>query len=183
MLLKAHRSLLYYAARNKKTWIMSKNRQMRCQRPLQPAQGGEIYRQMKQKQPQEETGYAKCCKKMGPLCTRAYSFPQTTSKLSIHPMFTFLWVLWWLSDRNSVMNGDEEQETTGYTDWGDELIHNWQAHAYLPWSCVCLCYWLKNISRAPGNRLEWCFVTDCTQTSAYLTYRGVGGYVIKTLVI
>lgn len=117
--------------------------------------------------------------KMGPLCTRAYSFPQTTSKLSIHPMFTFLWVLWWLSDRNSVMNGDEEQETTGYTDWGDELIHNWQAHAYLPWSCVCLCYWLKNISRAPGNRLEWCFVTDCTQTSAYLTYRGVGGYVIK----
>lgn len=54
----------------------------------------------------------------------AYTFPEATSKSSIHPMFMFLRVFWGLSHRNSVMNGVEEQETTGYTHHRDERIHS-----------------------------------------------------------
>lgn len=46
------------------------------------------------------------------LCTRAYSFPQTTSKLPIHPVFMLPCVLWESSYRNSIMIGAAEQETT-----------------------------------------------------------------------
>lgn len=51
--------------------------------------------------------------------------------MSIHPVFMFLRALCGLSHKNSVMNGSEKQETTGYTDTqmstytADRHMHAW----------------------------------------------------------